>query len=623
MKRTDHLIIKLEQSGDGKVKASIAGVSDEMDNLDESTSKASKAADTLKGVLGAVGFALVAKGLFEANREYQKLKASLTTVTGSQRQANKEWKQLESFTQSTPFQINEVVDAFIKLKALGLDPSIEALESYGNTASAMGKDLNQFIEAVADASTGEFERLKEFGIKAGQEGDKVSFTFQGITTTVRKSASDIEGYLRQIGNNTFGGAMAVQMDTLGGAASNFEDAVFKMATSFGDSGFNDLMQGTINLATDFVNILGKIPELGDSIGKAISDLVEEAPLTLEIAQTRSRINEINKELGITEENSLITTREKLQLEQRLNELLERRSAIDGDNVTYTEGGVGSDESPSSPAGDSPLDNELIKYREHLQARYVELQQSILSEQQLLQMKHEQDLIDLENYAAEYNVSIEEENLLREELEAAHQQRLTDLAEDEANRRAENEKRANDLIMQSRMQVYQSGVGLLQAFAGQSKTAAAASILISKGLQIAQIFMSTETAAAQAKTAMIVPGDPSSVARAEAAAQQIRTAGKISMGLVAATGLKQAADAYNGGASSGSPANPVNVTGNNQFDRPDAGERVGSTYTIILQGPADREYVRETIEPILKDDINNRDFVLIEQGSRQAQDLAAA
>ena len=35
----------------------------------------------------------------------------------------------------------------------------------------MGKSLNQMIEAVADATTGEFERLKEFGIKARTHGE--------------------------------------------------------------------------------------------------------------------------------------------------------------------------------------------------------------------------------------------------------------------------------------------------------------------------------------------------------------------------------------------------------------------------------------------------------------------
>ena len=58
----------------------------------------------------------------------------------------------------------------------------------------MAKTLNQMIEAVADAATGEFERLKEFGIKAKSEGDKVSFIFRGVTTTVKKESNAIQNY---------------------------------------------------------------------------------------------------------------------------------------------------------------------------------------------------------------------------------------------------------------------------------------------------------------------------------------------------------------------------------------------------------------------------------------------
>ena len=43
----------------------------------------------------------------------------------------------------------------------------------------MGKDITQMIEAVADAATGEFERLKEFGIKAWVE------EYQEVKTLVR------------------------------------------------------------------------------------------------------------------------------------------------------------------------------------------------------------------------------------------------------------------------------------------------------------------------------------------------------------------------------------------------------------------------------------------------------
>ena len=43
------------------------------------------------------------------------------------------------------------------------------------------QNLDQFIEAIADATTFEFERLKEFGIKSKQIGDDVQFTFRGQT----------------------------------------------------------------------------------------------------------------------------------------------------------------------------------------------------------------------------------------------------------------------------------------------------------------------------------------------------------------------------------------------------------------------------------------------------------
>jgi phage-related minor tail protein len=143
------------------------------------------------------------RSLFEAGASEQSYRASLETVTGSVEAAGAAFEQVEKFAATTPFPLEESLRAFIKLKALGLDPSEEALRSYGNTSLAMGKKLNDMIEAVADATTGEFERLKEFGIKANSQGDSVAFTFRGITTVVRKNAQEIEAYLRGIGDTDF------------------------------------------------------------------------------------------------------------------------------------------------------------------------------------------------------------------------------------------------------------------------------------------------------------------------------------------------------------------------------------------------------------------------------------
>ena len=207
------------------------------------------------GLVGAAGLGLMAKNILDVNARVQTLKSSLKTVTGGTKQAAKAFKLIQKFASTTPFDLEQVVAAFIKLKALGMDPSEDALKSYGNTASAMGKSLNQMIEAVADASTGEFERLKEFGIKSKSEGDKVTFTFQKVATTVGKNATEIEGYLQSIGKTQFAGAMDDQQKNLSTAFSNLGDAFVELKTKIGESGVNDLVSAIANKITEFIKAI--------------------------------------------------------------------------------------------------------------------------------------------------------------------------------------------------------------------------------------------------------------------------------------------------------------------------------------------------------------------------------
>ena len=179
--------------------------------------------------------AALAASSIKSAAKIETLKTSLTTALGGSAAAAKSaFAQIEGFASSTPFAISEVTTAFIKLKNMGLDPSMGALESYGNTASSMGKSLNDMIEAVADAAVGEFERLKEFGIKAKSEGDNVSFTFKGVTTTVKKESQAIEGYLQNIGNTEFAGGIEAQSETYNGVMSTLKDNLELVSASFGD-----------------------------------------------------------------------------------------------------------------------------------------------------------------------------------------------------------------------------------------------------------------------------------------------------------------------------------------------------------------------------------------------------
>ncbi len=190
-----------------------------------------------------------------AQRQFDVLFASLKTMTGGADQAAVAWSKLEKFAAQTPYSLEQSVRGFVKLKALGLDPSERAMTSFGNTASAMGKDLEQMIEAVADASTGEFERLKEFGIKASKEGDKVALTFRGTTTTIGNSAREITDYLVTIGETDFAGAMSERMKTLDGDISNLQDSLEAFYRSVSQAGVGDAIAAGVRKATEAVTEL--------------------------------------------------------------------------------------------------------------------------------------------------------------------------------------------------------------------------------------------------------------------------------------------------------------------------------------------------------------------------------
>ncbi len=242
MADTASLIVRVSSTGVDKTTSQLNGLT----KAAGAAAAAVVSLETAKQVFSA---------LVDSQRNFDKLNSGLITMTRSAENAAKAFSVLQQFAKETPYGLNQAVEGFTKLVALGLNPSKEALISYGNTAAAMGKDLNQMIEAVADASTFEFERLKEFGIKSSQQADTVSFTFRGVTTTVKKNSEEIQKYLLNIGNTDFAGAMETRSKTLDGQLSSLADSFDGLVLAVAQSGFGDAVGEQAAKAEDAISAL--------------------------------------------------------------------------------------------------------------------------------------------------------------------------------------------------------------------------------------------------------------------------------------------------------------------------------------------------------------------------------
>jgi len=292
-----------------------------LDELRKTEEAAAKARDGVSGIgdaarvagpLVAAAFSGAAISSFigkvvSVQREFDVLNSSLKTVTGSGAAAERELEWLKDFAKTTPFGLAQATQGFVKMKALGLDPTRAALTSFGNTASAMGKDLNQMIEAVADASTGEFERLKEFGIKAKKEGDSVSLTFQGVTTTIKNNAAEITKYLEAIGNTSFGGAMEERAKTLDGTIAALGDTWDELFRTVSQNNVGSLIFDSVTLANgaleDATTILkamgGAAGDAGRETGALAASQNGLATVFETIAVLGSNVNYVLTQTGIT------------------------------------------------------------------------------------------------------------------------------------------------------------------------------------------------------------------------------------------------------------------------------------------------------------------------------------
>lgn len=286
--------LRIRVQSDGTARA--AG---ELNSLTAAGGRAERATDSLMGTLGRFASAAAIAGaavaglgkLMSTQRQFDVINAGLVTATGSSERAAVAFETLQDFAANTPYSLQQVSDGFVKLVNLGLTPSERALTSYGETASAMGKDLSQMIEAVADASTGEFERLKEFGIRASKQGDQVRLTFKGVTETVANEAGAIEDYLIKLGETNFAGNMAQRMATLDGAMSNLGDEWDKLFLNISQGGVGDAIADAVRVGIDALAGLndwlnsGELEGAIDSLGASFGPWAEDAGEAVDIVQT--------------------------------------------------------------------------------------------------------------------------------------------------------------------------------------------------------------------------------------------------------------------------------------------------------------------------------------------------
>ncbi len=252
-----------------RITASIGSVGQRFKkSSDEVKSNTDKITNSVKGLGAAVGLAFGISAVIGFGRElvditakFQRYDAVLKTqYLGNEQMAGQAYDKVVNFANNAALPIDNMVESFIKLKGQGFDPTTEELQKLSDIAASTGKPFDQLAEAILDAQTGEFERLKEFGIKASAVGDKVAFNFRGQTTVVSKTADAMRNHLLSIGNmDGVQGSTNAIAETMGGGLQKISNQWLQFKRDLGDS----LAPVVSGIARQFSKLLSYLKPVGD------------------------------------------------------------------------------------------------------------------------------------------------------------------------------------------------------------------------------------------------------------------------------------------------------------------------------------------------------------------------
>ena len=257
----------------------------------------------LAAAAGIAAIVLPMKAIAGVGAGFEDLKDSLDQVFGSMEAGDAAMDKVFKFAQTTPFQIEDATKAFIQLKSAGIEPSMDMLQTFADTASTSIDQLGAFealIRIVQRSAAGgmgleEINQLDDRGIPAtkilteelGKSRDELSIygkTAEGAAEMVQILIKGLE--------SRFGGAMANKMDNLSTKTSNMVISFKQLADEVFQSGLGDLLKSLTDRLTAFADQAARIVRIKNdkaSLGDMVGDKTGKTdalslPVKLDFAQ---------------------------------------------------------------------------------------------------------------------------------------------------------------------------------------------------------------------------------------------------------------------------------------------------------------------------------------------------
>lgn len=235
---------------------------------DDTKQSATELSSTFRNLFGAAVLGAGARSVVQTASNFESLRTRLVALKGSTEEGAKAFNAFTKIAATTPFQVQNVVEAGATLEAFGVS-SEESLKSIADLAAFMGTDIVDASAAFGRAfagGAGAADILRERGILQlikDAEGieDLSKLTLPEFRAALERAMTDPDGKIA--------GATDLLAQTFGGKISNMQDAVDALQNAIGSR----LLGGLGDMAVAVGDAARNAAEFVDNLsGENIEDI---------------------------------------------------------------------------------------------------------------------------------------------------------------------------------------------------------------------------------------------------------------------------------------------------------------------------------------------------------------
>lgn len=209
----------------------------------------------------------MANSFIRAGNQIDIFRNQLRMVSDTAEEADMALAAIRQFARQSPLDTEDVVQSYVRLRAVGIQPTIDQLQTLGGVSLLFNRKLSDTLQAFIGM---EKEPLRNLGIEIDRMGSKAIITSGNIRREVGKDAASIRAALLEVWAERFPDAMDKASQTFSAKMAIFRSNIFEFKAQIMEAFLGDLGNSVDGINNTFEGLMQKIPQVSFAIWAIIT-----------------------------------------------------------------------------------------------------------------------------------------------------------------------------------------------------------------------------------------------------------------------------------------------------------------------------------------------------------------